>query len=127
MSARTTTNPGRALGLVWAAALVVLAALMLTACGAPASPLDDASDAQVSYYNAYTDSAAPDAFGGTYEQAIELGDAACSDLDDGMSVANILGGADPATLDASKAVVAAAGTYLCPEHAEQVAALTEGN
>lgn len=110
-----------------AVALVGAAALGLAACGGASSPLDDATDAQVAYYNAYTDSGAPDAFGGTYDQAITLGDAACSDLDDGLSVANILGGADPATLDASKAVVAAAGTYLCPEHAEQVAMLTEGN
>lgn len=111
-----------------AVALVGAAALGLAACGGGTpSPLDTASDAQVSYYNAYTDSAAPDAFGGTYEQAIKLGDAACADLDDGLSVANILGGADPATLEASKDVVAAAGTYLCPEHAEQVATLTEGD
>lgn len=127
-----------ALGVLATAATLSLG---LAACGgggdmttpAPAghaqqtANLDNASDAQVAYYNAYSKSAAPDAFGGTYEQAITLGDAACGDLDDGQSVANILGGADPATLEASKDVVAAAGTYLCPEHAEQVAALTEGN
>lgn len=114
-----------------AVALVAAAAVGLAACGGASSPLDDATDAQVAYYNAYTDSPAPDAFGGTYDQAITLGDAACGDLDDGLSVANLLASADPATLDASKAVVAAAGTYLCPEHADAVSILTtddtEGN
>lgn len=107
---------------------VLAAAATTAACGGgEPDPLDTASDAQVAYYNAYSDSSAPDAFGGTYDQAIKLGDAACDDLDDGKTVANLLASADPANLEASKDVVAAAATYLCPEYADQVEMLTEGN
>lgn len=110
-----------------AVALVGATALGLAACGGGTpDPLDTATDAQVAYFNAYADSVAPAAFGGTYAEAIELGDAVCADLDGGLTVANLLDPADP-DLEASKAVVAAAVTHLCPAYADQVELLTGGN
>jgi hypothetical protein len=99
-----------------AAVALVATAGTLAACGGEPDPIDTATDAQVAFYDAYTGSVAPEVYGGTYAQALALGEAACDDLAAGLTVANLT---DPAEPEASLAVVQAAARHLCPAGGER--------